>query len=414
MNIKPVFNFLLNRIKNNNGFLLVAFIIIITGCDQTTTETVSLKDHEWTQHYDWIRNFKYERIPIKNIKNLSPPSELFVPAYTLEMIDNYVKSLQNLPWVMPTPSADENMIIGKTPGWPDGKELLWPDDNPLQKWEELDTYVPPQNIYGFMITDPDEDGEKIKVILTGGIHPVEYNGNWALHAMVEFLISDNPYAREIRSKAIFFVYPSANPDGRYLAQKRLGLDDLIRPHPEGRPDVVRGNPELYAAGEIDMNRVWQSEGQFVIIDKLKEAMIRDTGGWADYSWDFHGGFRVRHDYRALPWAMESLYSGALKKREPMVPRRISNSILDSHLWGWLALEDNGMYVKYPFLYEPHALMEKERIFEVGRSLALAFYDLVTGSAPHPDDVELSEPAPEPEYHIRTPERARRLTEKLNK
>ena len=137
--------------------------------------------------YDWIRDFKYNRIPIKNISNLAPPDELFVPAYTLEMIKDYVHSLRDLPWVMPTASADENMILGKTPGWPKGKELVWPDDKPLQKWEELDLFVPPQNIYGFMITDPDSDKDKIKVILTGGNHPVEYNGSWALHAMLEFL-----------------------------------------------------------------------------------------------------------------------------------------------------------------------------------------------------------------------------------
>ncbi len=408
MNIRPVFNLTLSRICKI-GFLIATFIIIITGCTQNTKGPVSLKDHEWTQHYEWIRDFGYERIPITNIKSLWPPSELFVPAYTLDMIDNYVESLHNLPWVMPTPSADENMILGKTPGWPEGKELLWPDNTPLQKWEELDPFVPPQNIYGFMITDPDEDGEKIKVILTGGIHPVEYNGSWALHAMIEFLISDNQHARDIRRKVIFFVYPSANPDGRYLAQKRLDLDDLVRPHPEGHPDVVRGNPELYAAGEIDMNRVWRTEGRFAIVDILKDAMIRDTGGRADYSWDFHGGFRIRHDYRAMPDAMGSLYAGALKKREPGIPRRIQSQALDERLWGWLALEDNGMYVKYPFLYEPHALMEKERIFEVGRSLALAFYDVVTGIAPHPDEIELPDPQPDPNYHISTPERARRLS-----
>jgi hypothetical protein len=409
MNSETGIILVLNRVKYYNGFLFAVIIMIVSGCNQTSKEPVSLRDYEWTKHYTWIRDFEYVRIPIKNMKNLSPPSELFVPAYTLEMIDNYVTSLLNLPWVMPTPSANENMIIGKTPGWPEGKELPWPDDNPLQRWEELDKSVPPQNIYGFMITDPGEDGEKLKVILTGGIHPVEYNGSWALHAMLEFLISDNPFAGEIRRKAIFYVYPSANPDGRYLAQKRLDLEDLVR-HAEGRPDVVRGNPELYLAGETDMNRVWRTKGQFDIVDILKAAIIKDTDGRADYSWDFHGGFRIRHDYRGLPRAMESLYSGALKKREPYDTEENHQPDYGCTPMGWLALEDNGIYVKYPFLYEPHALMEKERIFEVGQSLALSFYDVIMDAAPHPDDVELPEPAPDPNYHISSPERANRLSE----
>jgi len=413
MNSKFVFKSMLNQFLNNRGFRLFAFAVLFTGCAIKSEKTgeniqgmVSLWDYEWTQHYDWIRDFKYNRIPIKNISNLAPPDELFVPAYTLEMIEDYVYSLRSLPWVMPTASADENMILGKTPGWPEGKELIWPDDKPLQKWEELDPFVPPQNIYGFMITDPDSDRDKIKVILTGGIHPVEYIGNWALHAMLEFLIDDNPQAREIRRNVIFYVYPCINTDGRYLAQKRLDLDSLVR-LPGGLSDVARGNPELFAGGEIDQNRVWLSEGKFVIIDKLKKAIKKDTGGEADYSWDFHGGFRLRHDYRGLPDAMETLYSGALKQREPTIPRRVESQIYDVRFQGWLLKEAN---VKYPFTYEPHALMDKERLFEVGRSFALAFYDVVAGTAPHPADVKLPGPQPKPDQEIRSQERARRLTE----
>lgn len=380
--------------------------------DKLVNGRISLKDYEWTQYYEWIRDFEYERIPVKQLQDRTPPYELYVPAYTLEMVDTYIASLRNIPWVMPTPSADAGMIIGRTPGWPEGKDLPWPDDQPLQRWEELDPSVPPQNIYGFMITDPGEvDNDKIKVILTAGIHPVEFNGNWALHAMVEFLISDDPKAREIRRNAIFYVYPLINPDGRYLQQKRLDMDDLLRDHPEDLPRVVRANPELYAGGLIDQNRAWQTGGQFVIIDKLKAAMKKDSGGRADYSWDFHGGFRIRHDYRGPPWVMESLYSGALMQREPTIPRLIRPEVMDLRLWGWLALEDNEVYVRYPFLYEPHCLMEKERLFEVGQSLALAYYDVITGIAPHPDDVILPGPPLDPNYQISSPESARRLSEK---
>jgi len=56
-------------------------------------------------------------------------------------------------------------------------------------------------------------------------------------------------------------------------------------------------------------------------------------------------------------------------------------------------------------------MDKERLFEVGRSFALAFYDVVAGTAPHPADVKLPGPQPKPDQEIRSQERARRLTEK---
>lgn len=69
------------------------------------------------------------------------------------------------------------------------------------------------------------------------------------------------------------------------------------------------------------------------------------------------------------------------------------------------------YVRYPMLYEPHCLMEKERLFEVAKSLALAYLDVIEGKSPHPDQVVLPGPPLDPNYQISTPERARRLSGK---
>jgi len=368
-----------------------------------------LRHYEWTQHHDWFGDFCYERHLVANYQD-SEPEFMLLPAYTLAMTDEHVRQLRRSPWVMPTPSADENFVLGMSAGWPEGKPLPWPERNPLRAdafpgWDELDFHVPPQKIYGFMITDPSATGDKIKIILTGGNHPVEFSGNWALHAMIEFIISDDPRAAELRRGAIFYVYPQINPDGRYLIEQILHVSPPeISPTP-----TLRGSPELYAAGQIDHNRVWETEGRFVTVDTLKAAMRKDTGGKADYSWDFHGGRRWRHDYRSLPRGMESRYAGALKQREPTVPQLIRPEALHPRLWGWLASED-GLNVPHPFLYEPHQLMEKERIFEVGRSLALGLYDVVTDQAPRPEDVAWPGPDPVHNFIHTTPERARRLSE----
>lgn len=44
-------------------------------------------------------------------------------------------------------------------------------------------------------------------MLAGGNHPREDPACWTLHGLVEFLVSEDPQARELRQGFEFFVYP---------------------------------------------------------------------------------------------------------------------------------------------------------------------------------------------------------------
>ncbi len=244
---------------------------------------VSLRDFEWTRRYPWIGDFEYEAL-LQTKENLRVEKGTreryrieYVPRYTLEMKAAHVARLRELPWVMPTPSADENLVLGQSHGWPEGEEIPgWPYD------DYGDPAVPPQDIFGYMITDPEVDGPKVKVVLVDGNHASEMHGSWGLHAMVDFLASEDPRAATLRRKAVFFVYPMVDPDGRYHQSR-------IRTMPAQSRYPIRGNPQMYAAwaaepdrwrpvaGRPDHNRIWNTRGAFATIDVHADFQLRGEG-----------------------------------------------------------------------------------------------------------------------------------------
>ena len=295
-----------------------------------------------------------------------------VPAYTPEMVARHTQLVGRLPWAAPTASGNQEMVLGRTPGWP--KNPAFPQD----------PEIPPQNIYGYQITDPAAKGPKIKMVLVSGNHATEFTGNWILEGMVNFLAGSDPRAVFLRNKAVFYVYPDVNPEGRYQAVHRINLKAAPDPN-AGTDGCYRGNPELYAAGERDHNRVWTTSGKFSTIDTLTAAIKKDTGGRADYSWDMHGPQDVGNWRSPLMEARLNAYANALLKREPDVVRcgppgdfklNVENGPPGKFsLW---AASGEGLNVTYPYTYEPGG-WTRERLLESGRNLALALHDVLTAA-----------------------------------
>lgn len=204
---------------------------------------------------DWIEDFSF-------VYDTYTAQRQEVVRYSMQMKKDHVEAIRSrqLPWTSPTRSADPNWVIGYSHGWP---------DNPK---------IEPQELYGYTITDEKSTQQKLQVILVGSNHAREDPGCWALHGLVEFLLSDDPRADLLRKHVIFYVYPVVNPDGKlfYLSSDHAGSM------------TVNGNPELKAAGETNHNRVWQTSGLFQSIDVAKNAMLNDPTGKTDYLLDFHG------------------------------------------------------------------------------------------------------------------------------
>lgn len=313
--------------------------------------------------------YRYERIYdyyiIEAWRRLKRP----LPAYTPEMVERHTALIMDQPWAAPTPSGDDRGIIGMTVGWPKNADV--PDD----------PEIPSQQVFAYRLTDPECAGAKIKVMLACGQHATEFTGSWVLEGMVNYLAGSDPRAALLRRKAEFFVYPDLNPDGRYQAVHGLEFKAAPDPNADGNMQM-RGNPEIYAAGEGDHNRLWETSGRFSTIDLFKTVWLKDTGGKADYFWDIHGPQETGNWRTPSNEAHGNRYAEALMRREPEVVRCGSESGFKPRVAkgppGKLmlyAMSGQGLRVRYPYVHEPGG-WTMERLLDTGRNLALALYDVI--------------------------------------
>lgn len=201
---------------------------------------------------------------------------------------------------------------------------------------------------------------------------------------MNFVASSDPRAAFLRKKVEFYVYPDINPEGRYMAVHRIDLK--AAPDPNAGSNLrKRGNPELYAAGEKDHNRVWTTQGKFSTIDTITAAMEKDTGGRVDYFWDMHGPQEPGNWRTPSDEARTNAYAEALMKREPDVIRCGPESGFKVNvaaprpgkmgklpLW---AMSKEGLNATYPYVYERGG-WTRERLLEASRNLALALHDVL--------------------------------------
>ncbi|MEM8875613.1 MAG: M14 family zinc carboxypeptidase [Planctomycetota bacterium] len=175
-------------------------------------------------------------------------------AHTLEVLDS--------PWAQPTASAvpgraGVNGVIGQSPGGTD----------------DLGRTIDPQNIYAYRITNPQTDSAtepKRKVVITTGMHAGEVLGTHTFAGLVDWLISDDPRAANLRDVAEFFAYPTMNPDGRLAGNSRATVQN-----PDRDPNGF-WNPSLWGPHQdIAVN------GQAMIDD------VASTPGTVDAFIDFH-------------------------------------------------------------------------------------------------------------------------------
>ncbi|KAF5401936.1 Cytosolic carboxypeptidase 2 [Paragonimus heterotremus] len=78
--------------------------------------------------------------------------------------------------------------------------------------------------------EEEPDNRKRCVIITARVHPGETQSSWMVQGMLEFLTSEDPDARLLRSQFVFKVVPMLNPDGVIVGNYRCSLSgcDLNR------------------------------------------------------------------------------------------------------------------------------------------------------------------------------------------
>ncbi len=262
---------------------------------------------------------------------VSTPAAGTVEPYTTTMVTDYVSSLKDNPWVLPTLSDDTNLVLGQSHGWA---------ANPT---------VPQQDLYGFKITNPASTLPRTKIVMISGNHNTEYSGNWALKGAVDFLVSDDARAAWLRNVADMYVYPMVNPDGRYLL-------------------TGRGNPELTSMGYDDHNRVWNKTG-ISTIDALTGAIKRDTGGTTDYFFDFHDNANYNCLLTVYPmWKFCQVLEQRILEIRVEWDSGVSGM---SRRW---AMSMSGLNATYAFTPEFTSTQSGAYYEQMGQDYALALYD----------------------------------------
>ena len=67
------------------------------------------------------------------------------------------------------------------------------------------------------------DKKKEGVVITARIHPGESNSSFMMKGVIDFLVSNDPIANELRDKFVFKIIPMLNPDGVINGNYRCSL-----------------------------------------------------------------------------------------------------------------------------------------------------------------------------------------------
>lgn len=222
----------------------------------------NLNDHEMVYSYDhqtWQffdnnnRSASQDTFTFSN-NSAFTQNEVFVAyglPYSSGRVTSHTAQVATSPWVSPTLSGNSSLVIGQSPGGVD----------------DLGRTVFPRDIYGYKITDSSATGPKKKIAVIAGVHSNETLGNFTLEGLVDFLTGNDLEAAMLRKQAEFYVYPMANPDGRFAGYNR---------------STVQREP-------LDPNRFWESPGYGTMSDirVVGDALLADTGGDVDYFIDSH-------------------------------------------------------------------------------------------------------------------------------
>lgn len=85
--------------------------------------------------------------------------------------------------------------------------------------------------------------------MTSRIHPGETNGSYIMHGFLQFILSKDKMANELRDRLIFKIIPMLNPDGVIVGNHRTSFigRDVNRQFAQPNPKLT---PETYKIREL--------------------------------------------------------------------------------------------------------------------------------------------------------------------
>jgi len=246
-------------------------------------------------------------------------------------------------WVSATPSANADFVIAYTPGTAEGGYT-----------DELGREIPPLELLGYQITDPSVPAdEKMNAVFMSGNHSAEATAHWTLEGVVDFLISEDPRAAELRREIVFHVYPQVNPEGRWAGYNRASPE-----HPR-----------------LNHNRDWVDfrNTSARIID---QAIRADTDGSAVLFIDFHS----HRDGLYAIWDFEGgekePFFAALQRYRPELEFTVFTTPRSASAWG---KREETIHAKYSFTSETgfNPGWTRDDYRALGRDYGIAFFDILS-------------------------------------
>ncbi|HUI05439.1 MAG TPA: S8 family serine peptidase [Verrucomicrobiae bacterium] len=259
--------------------------------------------------------------------------------------DALINSIKNNPSVLPTRSADTNLVVGRTLGTAGGGYT-----------DDLGRTVAAQNLYGFEVTDSSVTGPKTKIVIMSGNHSGEPPGTMTVQGLVNFLVSDDPRMQQLRRVADFYVYPQVDPEGRAAGYYISTPQNPTKNH----------------------NRYWNNPAGFTEITIIENAMKADTGGAVDYFFDFHSEWQPDEvQPLATDPMFSSPYANLLVARDSSITMTLYPYDVSSFAYGWAA-STQGLNAVYTTTVEMGTLAgaQQSTYDHYGQDFALAFYDLL--------------------------------------
>merc|ERR1719472_476367 len=145
--------------------------------------------------------------------------------------------------------------------------------------------------------------------MSGRVHPGETPGQFATNGFLQFVLSGDPRAAELRRRFVFKIVPMLNPDGVVVGNYRTSLAGVDLNRRWSNPSAVR-HPTIFAAKQ------------------MVERLQRDTSRVALYC-DLHGHSR-KMDWFAYGCENGSMGDGSLS--DPLlVPTLLSRIAPDFSL-----------------------------------------------------------------------------------
>ena len=141
----------------------------------------------------------------------------------------------------------------------------------ILRFDEIGKSIEGNSLHMLIITNFDDSFDELAnkkaIIFTSRVHPVDSNGSYVINWSIEFLLSNDPAAKNLRKNFIFKIVPMLNPDG-----------------------VIHGNFRMNILGK-DLNRMWEEPKEEIcptIYNTIK--MIQKTLESRDiyFFCDFHG------------------------------------------------------------------------------------------------------------------------------